>query len=73
MTRGKKIVTPEVKKSVKQILTQIENGNFAREWRRVQKRKPDALEIAHKQLLSHRITTIEDKLEKIRKEVLKVI
>jgi ketol-acid reductoisomerase len=32
LTRGKRIVTEETKKEMKKILTEIQNGEFAREW-----------------------------------------
>ncbi len=31
-TRGERVITPETKKAMKQILTEIQNGQFAQEW-----------------------------------------
>jgi ketol-acid reductoisomerase len=32
LTRGKRVITEETRKAMRQILAQVQNGEFAREW-----------------------------------------
>jgi len=62
-----------VKKVIKQILKEIETGNFAKEWMTAQRTGARVFNRERKNLLSHHINSIEDKLANIRKEVFKVL
>jgi len=73
ITRGKRVVTSEVKNTMKQILKEIEKGRFAKEWMTTQKTGARGLHKARKNLLSHHINRIEDKLANVRKEVLRAL
>jgi ketol-acid reductoisomerase len=73
ITRGKKLVTDQTKRAVRQILKEIETGDFAQEWVRAQRTGARVLNEARRNLLKHRINKIEDRLASVRKEVLNVL
>jgi len=73
ITRGKRLVTGEVKRNIRKILREIETGRFAEEWMRTQRTGARAFHEARENLLKHRINMVEDQLADVRRQVSKVL
>jgi ketol-acid reductoisomerase len=62
LTRGPRIITEETKKEMKKILTEIQNGSFAREWMLENKVKYPMFSALRRQGAEHSIETVGAKL-----------
>ena len=64
-TRGPRIVTDETRKEMKKILTEIQNGQFAREWILENKANAPAFKATRRRARSHPIEEVGRKLRRL--------
>jgi len=62
MTRGSRIITAETKKEMKKILTEIQDGSFANEWKEENEKGLPKMEELRKENKEHIIETVGSKL-----------
>lgn len=65
ITRGKRIITEETRKEMKKILSEIQNGEFAKEWILENKSKRPVFNARMEQENNHLIETVGAKLRKM--------
>jgi ketol-acid reductoisomerase len=61
-TRGKRVISPEVKKEMKQVLTEIQDGTFAREWILENKAGTPGFQAMRRKTHQHQIEEVGDRL-----------
>ena len=66
-TRGPRIVTAETKLEMKRILTEIQNGQFARDWLLENKANQASFKAIRRREREHMIETVGRKLRKMMK------
>ena len=66
LTRGPRIINPDVKKNMKKVLEDIQSGEFANEWLSVYKKSgKDSFEKYMKELKHHQIETVGTEMRKM--------
>jgi ketol-acid reductoisomerase len=61
-TRGKRVISPEVKKEMKKVLAEIQDGTFAREWILENKAGTPGFQAMRRKTHQHQIEEVGDKL-----------
>ena len=62
---GPKIITPDVKKRMKESLKRIESGEFAKAWMREAAKGAPTLAKKREQLSKHRVEIVGEKIRKL--------
>jgi ketol-acid reductoisomerase len=61
-TRGKRVISPEVKKEMKKVLAEIQDGTFAREWILENKAGTPGFQAMRRKTHQHQIEEVGDRL-----------
>ena len=64
-TRGKRVISPEVKKEMKKVLAEIQDGTFAREWILENKAGTPGFQAMRRKTHQHQIEEVGDRLRKM--------
>lgn len=64
-TRGKRVISPDVKKEMKKVLGEIQDGTFAREWILENKAGTPGFQAMRRKTHKHRIEEVGDNLRKM--------